>query len=44
MLSNWFVFIIADVTLVSVNSISDTISSFSNILYIAVGQSKQDIK
>ena len=41
MLCNGFVFIVSDITFVSVHSLSDGISSFSNI-YIALGQSKQE--
>ena len=39
-LGNRFVFMMADITFVSVYSLSDTISSFSDI-YIALRQSKQ---
>ena len=42
MLGNGFVYIFSDITFVSVYSFSDGISSFSNILYIALGQSKQE--
>ena len=42
MLSNKFVFFIVGITFVSVYSLSDSISSFSNIHYIALGQGKQD--
>ena len=41
MLGNGFVFIVSDITFVSVYLLSDGISSFSNI-YSFFGQSKQE--